>query len=362
MTTPRTLSTSVTALALLAWARGASAQEATAEAARRELIAQATRASDHDDHARAVELLDRAAQVRMSTSLRQFLADELVHTRAWLRAYVEAVQCQREANADAGLAYRREILRDCARAEARARPHLGQLVVNAPADVIALRVRAGGAEVPRAFWGVQYPVSAGTLLVEATADDGRTFRTEVTLPEGQERAVTITLPPPPPPPPRVPDPPVIVPPPPATQVVVNRPPPVTTPPRTPPGRTGTDAPPPAFRTAAWVALGVGAAGVAAGVVTTVLAGARAADFNAMSVCGEAEVNYGAAGCAEAYDRAVTMRTLAVTSWVVAGLGVATGAALFVLPGSSNRTGAHTPPRWWIAAGPGSVGASVGARY
>jgi hypothetical protein len=358
MTTPRTLSTSVAALALLAWARGAFAQEATAEAARRELIAQATRASDHDDHARAVELLDRAAQVRMSTSLRQFLADALVHTRAWLRAYVEAVQCQREANADASLAYRREILRDCARAEARARPHLGQLVVNTPADVAALRVSAGGAEVPRAFWSVQYPVSAGTVMVEATTDDGRIFRTEVTVPEGQERAVTITLPPPPPPPPRVPDPPVVPPTPPATRVVVSPPPPATPPPR----RDDTTARSPALRTAAWVTLGVGAAGVAAGVITTVLAGARAEDFNAMSACGEAEVNYGAAGCAEAYDRAVTMRTLAVTSWVVAGLGVAAGAVLFVLPGGSNRAGAHAQPRWWIAAGPGSVGASIGARY
>ena len=141
-----------------------------------------------------------------------------------------------------------------------------------------------------------------------------------------------------------------------TRVVVNRPPPIAT----PPGRTGTDAAPPAFRTAAWVSLGVGVAGVTAGIITTVLASARAGDFNAMSACGEAEVNYGAAGCAEAHDRAITMRALAVTSWVVAGLGVATGAVLFVLPGRSNR--ASAPSRWWIATGPGSVGASFGVRY
>ena len=127
-----------------------------------------------------------------------------------------------------------------------------------------------------------------------------------------------------------------------TRVVVNRPPPIAT----PPGRTGTDAAPPAFRTAARAALGVGVAGVTAGIITTVLASARAGDFNAMSACGEAEVNYGAAGCAEAHDRAITMRALAVTSWVVAGLGVATGAVLFVLPGRSNR--ASAPSRWWIA--------------
>jgi hypothetical protein len=347
----------VTALSMVIITRAALAQEATAEAARRELISQATHASDHDDHPRAVELLTRAGQVRMSTSLRAFLAEELAETGAWLRAFSQAVECQREANADERLHHRREILRDCARLEARARPHLGQVVIEAPAEPPSLRVRVAGVEVPRAFWGVQFPVASGVNLVEATADDGRVFRTEVTIPEGGRRAVSVTLP--------------------AVVVVAAVPTPIAQPVPTAPSEPSrvvasvvpsrdlhVDAPPRsnALRTGAWTAIAFGAVGVAAGVAATVLASGAATRFNERADCGEAETNRGASGCEELFSEVSTMQRIAITGWIVGGLGVATGAVLLAIPSGASRRGARASRGWSIASGPGDVGASLVARY
>jgi hypothetical protein len=348
----RRATASAALLSALALGRGADAQEAHAEAARRVLVAQAQRAADDGDHARAVELLTRAAQVRTSPSLRQFLVDELLETRAWLRAYVEAVQCQREATADATLPYRREILRDCVRAEARARPHLAQLVVNAPEDAPTLRVRAAGADVPRAFWGVQFPVASGAVVLDANTDDGRTFRAELTLGEGETRTVTVVLSPAatrtvvtPPPPPLPPTPPPSLPPPPPRPLVFVAPTPSSRP----------------MRTAAWVSVGIGAAGAVTGAIAMGLLSVRAEEFNAMTTCGEAEPSRGAPGCAEAYDRTVTTRAAFVTGWVIAGVGVVAGAVLHAVASRSARV-ATAPPAWWIAVTPEAPGAAFGATF
>jgi len=352
MPASKSLCAGVAALSMVVGARTALAQEATAEAARRELISQATHASDHDDHPRAVELLTRAGQVRMSTSLRAFLAEELAETGAWLGAFSQAVECQREANADERLHHRREILRDCARLEARARPHLGQVVIEAPAEPPSLRVRVAGVEVPRAFWGVQFPVASGVHVVEASADDGRFFRTEVTIPEGGQRAVAVTLPP-------------------AVAVVV-APPPIAPPepvrpvvPVAPSRDLRVEAPPPrsnGLRTAAWTAIAFGAVGVGAGVAATVLARGAATRFNERTECGEAETNRGAAGCAALYGDVSTMQSIAIAGWIVGGLGLAAGAVLLALPNGASRRGDRASRGWSLASGPGDVGASLVARY
>lgn len=348
-------------LALGFSAPAALAQDGVAEAARRELIAEAERASDRGDHTRAVELLTRAAQVRMSPSLRQALADELLETRAWLRAYAESVLCQREANADPRLQYRADILRDCARVEARARPHLAQVVVQAPSDVSSLRVRVGGAEVPRAFWGVPYPVSPGPGEVDAQTDDGRSFHGAVTFAEGQTQTVAIAL-----------TTPVVTPvAPPVATVVPPAAPPVAPPVErtvappvvrtvTPPVARPEAPPANPLRIAAWSALGAGALGLGVGLVATVIARSAASDFNNNPACGELDANRGAAGCDALYGRASTMQSLAVGGWIVGGLGVAAGAVLFALPGTARRASAGGG--WGLAGGPGDVGASLVGRF
>jgi hypothetical protein len=342
--------------AALAWAPAAVAQDATVEAARRELISHAEHASDRGDHAHAVELLTRAAAVRASTSLRQFLADELALSGNWLRAYTEAVQCEREATADRHLRDRRDILRDCARISSRARPHLGQLVVTAPDDVASLRVRVAGVEVPRALWGVAFPVAAGDTAVEASADDGRTFRESVTVAEGQERALRVVLPP------IAPHVAQVAPAPPAARVAA----PLTLQRGTAPVRLVAPAPRgrPAqpLRAVAWSALGLGVVGLGVGVAATVLTGDAADTFNATGACGEAEPSRGGDGCQSAYDRVTTLHAIAVTGWIVGGVGAVAGAVLLAIPGRAASSARGMTSSWWLASGPGDVGASVGARF
>lgn len=365
MTPRRARSATIVSLAIVSWASAASAQDATAEAARRDLISQAERASDANDHARAVDLLTRAEAVRSSTSLRQFLAEELSFTGAWLRAYVEAVQCQREASADRHLRDRRGLRRDCARIEARARPHLAQLIVQAPSDAPTLRVTLAGSEVPRSLWGVRYPVAAGTCVVEAASDDGRRFREELSLPEGGEATVTIALsaPPPPPtpavtprpsPPPQATEPPRV-----AAAPRVEAAPRIALAPRAIDAPRATTRP---FRTAGYVALGVGALGIGAGLVATVLASARASEFNAMTACGEADPARGGAGCQDAYDRVSTMQAIGIAGWVVGGVGAVVGGVLVALPGRPSSAARDAQRSWWLASGPGELGVALGARY
>ncbi len=360
MTSIRARSATFVSLAIVSWATPATAQDATAEAARRDLISQAERASDANDHARAVELLTRAEAVRSSTSLRQFLADELALTGAWLRAYVEAVQCQREAAADRHLRDRRGIRRDCARIEARARPHLAQLIVQAPADAPTLRVTLAGAEVPRSLWGVRYPVAAGTCVVEASSEDGRRFRQELTLSEGGEATVTVALSAPPPSPTPAVTPPPAPPPRVAEAPRATESPRVTEAPRVIEAPRVTTTRP--FRTAGYVALGVGALGIGAGLVATVLASARASEFNAMTACGEADPARGGAGCQDAYDRVSTMQAIGVAGWVVGGVGAVVGGVLIALPGRPASAARDAQRSWWLATGPGELGLAMGARY
>lgn len=347
--------TTIALCAALAWAPAAAAQDATVEAARRELISQAERASDRGSHhAQAVDLLTRAAAVRTSTSLRQFLADELARTGNWLRAYTEAVQCEREATADVHLRDRRDILRDCARISSRARPHLGQLVVTAPVEEPSLRVRVAGVEVPRALWGVAYPVAAGDTTVEASVDDGRAFHETVTVAEGQERALSVALPPPAP---RV----AVVAPaaPPARRALPPSPPPAPALAASSQRRARPSQP---IRAVAWTALGVGVVGLGVGVAATLATRAAADAFNAMGACGEAEPARGGDGCQATDDCVTTLHAVAVTGWVVGGVGAVAGAVLLAIPNraASNARGATSG--WWLASGPGDVGASVGARF
>lgn len=356
--TPRGMCSAIAALALQS--SGAAAQDATAEAARRELISQAERASDDGEHVRALDLLTRASQVRMSPSLRQFLAEEYAVTGDWIHAYVFAVQCQQEVAVAEHISHRRDIVRGCQRVESDSRPHLGQLVVHAAADVESLRVSVGGTDVPRALWGVRYPVAAGANVVEALTVDGRTFREEVTIPAGQERVVNVVLSSapavtvPPAPAETTPPTPTIVQ---MTPEVVPRvePPAPRRLPAVDPGSGG------ALRGATWSAFGIGLAGIATGVVTTVIALSRAEDFNAMTSCGVDDPNRGGSNCIDAYDRVTSMQTAAVVSWIVGGLGVSAGIAMLALAPSP-----HPPRRaqnsWWLSGGPGDVGVQFCMAY
>ena len=102
----------VAALALAAETAGAQPVPAP-DALRRDLIAQAERARDEGDHARAAGLAERAAVIRVSPSLSLMLAQEHAALDHAAVAHGHAVRCVADATADAALRNRDRILRLC---------------------------------------------------------------------------------------------------------------------------------------------------------------------------------------------------------------------------------------------------------
>lgn len=171
----------------------ASAQETPVEIARRELITQAEGASDAGDHARALDLATRAAQIRVTTSLRLMLAQEhrsLGHPIAALDA---AGRCASEARADLALRNRERILEACESLSTSLRAEVARITVRVEGATDATRVTANGAEIPRALWGTPWTVLPGRALFEASGDGSETARVEIAARAGGEDTVTLTL-------------------------------------------------------------------------------------------------------------------------------------------------------------------------
>lgn len=110
-------------------ARVALAQNAPRDAERNALIAQAGALRTAGDHARALELATQAGQIRMSPSLRLFIAEEhealgsLPGGAAHFReAFSMALRCMQETSANASLPYRNQILQSCTDIATRRRP------------------------------------------------------------------------------------------------------------------------------------------------------------------------------------------------------------------------------------------------
>jgi hypothetical protein len=172
----------------------AHAQESSDESNRRGLIHEAESASRHGDHARAAELAAQAGRIRMTPSLRLFLAEESSETGRWVQAYTNATLCRSEGVADASLPDRRRLLASCARLEERAAPRVGFIVVRVARDIAGLSVRVANEDLPPALWNARHVVGPGAVAVVALSPDGRRFEEGVQVAAGQTREVIIALP------------------------------------------------------------------------------------------------------------------------------------------------------------------------
>lgn len=189
------------ALSLLALAVALAPALAAAQAAgagendglRRELIAQAESARDAGEHARAVDLARRAAQLRSTPSLSLMIAQEEAALGHPVEALEVARRCASEATIDAALRHRARILRECTDLARQMEGRLARLTVQVPAGHSDLAVEVAGRALPSAAWGVAVPVAPGSVTVTARARDGRSFTREVTLAEGQSASVEVTL-------------------------------------------------------------------------------------------------------------------------------------------------------------------------
>lgn len=179
------------AFALCALFVGGSARAQDPETVRRELVQQAQGARTAGDHARALELAERAAQSRMSASLRLFIAEchESLGGAHLPAAFNHASRCVQDASADASLQHRDRIFSECGAIVSRTSAQVARVLVRGADD--ALLVRVNGATLLPSERGAAYAVAPGAVSVDAQGRDGQTRTASVSVSAGETREVSL---------------------------------------------------------------------------------------------------------------------------------------------------------------------------
>lgn len=172
----------------------ARAQVRDDDARRRQLILQAGALRDQGDHEGALERLRQAAARRMSPSLRLFIAQEERALGRTMDALHSARQCADEFEADPALPHRDEFMASCRAIADTLAARMARLVVRVPPEATGATVGLRGAPLPRSAWGVAQELTAGSALVEAAAPGRVPFSREVTLAPGATVTVRVELP------------------------------------------------------------------------------------------------------------------------------------------------------------------------
>lgn len=147
----------------------------SAVTARALLIEQAEQARAAGDHREALALASRAGRIEMTASLRMFLAEEQLATRAFAAALASSLLCLREAGRDPALRARDAILARCREVNQRARTGAALITLQAPAGITDLTVTLDDAPVPPELFDAPQPVDPGEhhLVVRAPGRDDR---------------------------------------------------------------------------------------------------------------------------------------------------------------------------------------------
>lgn len=164
-------------------------------ATRRDLINETEQAHSDGDHARALDRARRAGRVRMSPSLRALIAreeEDLGHT---IEAFREAATCTRELEANPSEDYRGQFLRLCRELERSLTPRVGQIIVRVEGNVPGARVRIAGRELSQEEWGAAQVYLPGSLRVVAEAPGRVQFDAQIHLEGGEIEPLTVSLPP-----------------------------------------------------------------------------------------------------------------------------------------------------------------------
>lgn len=226
------------------------AQTPQQEAARTAMLRAAFELSTQvGDHTRALQLAGEVGRIRMTPSLRLFIAEEHEFLSRepggashLLDAATEAAQCIRDATAQTAIEDRLRILRDCTQVLNRVNARVGRVRITvAPQSTAGTRVRLNGRDVPAASWSVSLPTLPGEVVIDAERPDRAPLHQTHQVAAGATREVTVSW---------AEDLPESAP----RPVVVAPPPRVVAPPSTP------------LRVLGWVTVGLGAAASLVGVV------------------------------------------------------------------------------------------------
>jgi hypothetical protein len=354
-------------LALSLFAGRAFSQTAAAQlspedqARRRELITNAQQSSTQGDRAQALSLAERAGQMRMSPSLRRFIADEQVALGQLVRALASAQACVREEEADAAAVGRDVDLPAC-RALVQSLPQrIGHLVVRPPAHAPAgLRIQAGGEDVNPALWAVPFAVNPGAIEVVATAPGTPTFRRTVSVATASTMEVQVAFGPG------------------ASDGTASAGASDAHPGAASSAGAGTPSGPASGatadqqsnsgslqRTMAWVALGASGVSLVGGVVASVLRENQAAAFNVRSPTHACQANggtiTGTSTCADEAAGVDSAQTWAIVGYVASGAFAATGLVLLLTaPQRSSESGSHAAVNCGV--GPGTFGIACAGTF
>jgi len=180
------------ALAVAAATPAASAQSAD-EALRRDLVAQAESAREAGDHARALDLATRAAQLRTTPSLGLMIAQEHEQLGHIADALDHARRCASDASRDGSLRNRPRITRNCRELAVALATQVARVTVRVPTADDGASVRIGTQSIPPAGWGVPIPVDPGEVTVRASHSDGRTFEQTIRVASGGSVTIDVAL-------------------------------------------------------------------------------------------------------------------------------------------------------------------------
>lgn len=171
----------------------ASAQTGQDELVRQRLLDEAETAYSRGDHTAALDAARRAAEIRATPSVLLMIAEEHNALGHPLDALGAVERCLRELRTHSHVAHRRRLLAAAMTLRNSLRARVGTVTLTLPQPTPAgLRVRIQGGEVVPALWGLPYPVTPGTITVEASTDT-TTFRREVVVSAGQEAQLTVEL-------------------------------------------------------------------------------------------------------------------------------------------------------------------------
>lgn len=291
--------------------------------AARELASQAAGAYEKGDYERARDLYHRAYALlpAPTLSLREARAlDKLGKLVEAVEAYVRTSRTQLTPSSPEAF---RQAVQSAEDELAKLRPRVPKLEVSLDgADPASTRVTLDGKAIQPALIGVAQPVNPGTHEIEAITD-GKSGRATITLAEGERKAITVKL---------TDDPNAVAPeasgdaPP---EVAVEQAP-------SPEADRGGGFP---HATLGWVSLGVGAAGLGAGVVTGLMATSK--HSSAEDGCPDGKCPQGSQA-ADDMESFRTLRTVSTIGYAVGLVGVAAGVTLLITA-PSKPSAAHVSP-------------------
>lgn len=157
------------------------------------LIREAATARDANDHTAALGFARDASAIRMTPSLRLFIAEEELATGEHARAYDDATACVSDLAAGTSSPRDASLRTSCEALSQRLLQQVGFVVLTVPA-VDGVRVQVGGAEIPQRQWR-RVTVRAGTAVLAADAPGRQSFRRDVSVTAGASTQITIALPP-----------------------------------------------------------------------------------------------------------------------------------------------------------------------